>query len=145
MTFWERWVRQPQTVWLRKATFQLHLWSGIAFGLYVFFISVTGSVLVYRNELFRATSRPPVTVAESGARLPDDQLKNAARRLYPGYAVVTVSRPRQPNLAVVVYLQTKTDSKSRLFDPYTGADLGNSVPRALWLVSKLISLHDELL
>ena len=32
--------------------FQIHLWSGIALGLYVLFISVTGSVLVYRNELY---------------------------------------------------------------------------------------------
>jgi uncharacterized iron-regulated membrane protein len=37
---------------LRKAVFQIHLWSGIALGLYIFFISVTGSVLVYRNELY---------------------------------------------------------------------------------------------
>ena len=49
---WQRWVRQPQKLWLRRALFQVHLWSGIALGLYVFFISVTGSVLVYRNELY---------------------------------------------------------------------------------------------
>ena len=50
-----RWLYQPQKVWLRRALFQVHLWSGIALGLYVLMISVTGSVLVYRNELmFRA-------------------------------------------------------------------------------------------
>jgi uncharacterized iron-regulated membrane protein len=46
-------VQQPQRTWLRKALFQVHLWSGIAVGLYILLISVTGSVLVYRNELFR--------------------------------------------------------------------------------------------
>jgi uncharacterized iron-regulated membrane protein len=55
-TVWQRWVRQPQKVWLRRAIFQVHLWSGIALGLYVFFISVTGSVLVYRNELYIAAT-----------------------------------------------------------------------------------------
>ena len=54
-TVWARWLRQPQKIWLRRALFQVHLWSGIAIGLYVFMISVTGSVLVYRNELFRAS------------------------------------------------------------------------------------------
>src|SRR5881628_2791417 len=54
-TLWQRWLRQPQNIWLRKALFQVHLWSGIAIGLYVLMISVTGSVLVYRNELFRAS------------------------------------------------------------------------------------------
>ena len=33
MTYWQRWIRQPQTTWLRKAIFQLHLWSGIGLEL----------------------------------------------------------------------------------------------------------------
>src|SRR5262245_65831774 len=54
---WQRWARQPQKIWLRRALFQVHLWSGIAIGLYIFMISVTGSVLVYRNERFVASPR----------------------------------------------------------------------------------------
>jgi len=46
LTVWHRWVRHPQKVWLRKALFQVHLWSGIALGLYIFLMSVTGGVLV---------------------------------------------------------------------------------------------------
>ena len=53
-SLWQRWVRQPQKTWLRRALFQAHLWSGIVLGLYVLMISVTGSVLVYSNELYRA-------------------------------------------------------------------------------------------
>jgi len=30
-----RWLRQPQRVWLRRAIFQIHLWTGLAIGLYV--------------------------------------------------------------------------------------------------------------
>src|SRR4030095_1558615 len=56
-TMWTRFVRQPQKVWLRRALFQVHLWSGIAIGPEIFIISVTGSVLVYRNELFVASPR----------------------------------------------------------------------------------------
>jgi uncharacterized iron-regulated membrane protein len=54
LTGWRRFVQQPQKLWLRKAVFQIHLWSGVGLGLYIFFISVTGSVLVYRNELYVA-------------------------------------------------------------------------------------------
>jgi uncharacterized iron-regulated membrane protein len=36
--------------------FQVHLWNGISLGLYIVFISVTGSVLVYRNELYAAAT-----------------------------------------------------------------------------------------
>jgi uncharacterized iron-regulated membrane protein len=66
MTFWQRWKSQPQTTWLRRATFQIHMWSGVAVGLYVLMISVTGSILVYRNELYRAaTPDPGETVGDS--------------------------------------------------------------------------------
>src|SRR6185503_17821732 len=59
MRVWQQWTRQPQKLWLRRAVFQIHLWSGIGVGLYVLMISVTGSVLVYRNEmLFGAVNSP---------------------------------------------------------------------------------------
>ena len=77
MTYWQRWMLQPQAVWLRKATFQVHLWSGIGIGLYVLLVSVTGSVLVYRNELYRAATPDPIVVIEQGARLTDEQLRGA--------------------------------------------------------------------
>lgn len=53
---WQRLITQPQRTALRRILFQIHLWSGIAFGLYIFFISVTGAVLVYRNELYVAAT-----------------------------------------------------------------------------------------
>ncbi len=39
-----------------RMLFQVHLWSGIALGLYVLLMSTTGSVLVYSNELYRAAT-----------------------------------------------------------------------------------------
>jgi hypothetical protein len=51
-----RWVRQPQDVLLRRILFQIHLWTGILIGLYIVVICLSGSVLVYRNELYRAFS-----------------------------------------------------------------------------------------
>ena len=74
MNYGQRWIWRPQSVWLRKAAFQAHLWSGILIGLYVLLVSVTGSVLVFRNELFRAATPEPIVVAASGALLTDQQL-----------------------------------------------------------------------
>ncbi len=145
MTYWQRWMLQPQAVWLRKATFQVHLWSGIGIGLYVLLVSVTGSVLVYRNELYRAATPDPIVVIEQGARLTDEQLRGAATRAYPGYTVLTLSRAKNPDQAVSISLEGRSDRKNRLFNPYTGADLGDSVPLGIWLVSKLLELHDDLL
>jgi uncharacterized iron-regulated membrane protein len=50
MSGWRIWLEHPERVWLRNAVFQIHLWAGAALGMYVLFMSVTGSVLVFRNE-----------------------------------------------------------------------------------------------
>jgi len=145
LTVWQRWVRQPQKLWLRKALFQVHLWSGIALGLYVLLMSVTGSVLVYQNELFRAATPEPIISKGSGPRLSDTQLADAATHLYLGYRVVKIARPRNLDQAVDVSLRRGREIKNRLFDPRSGSDLGASVPIGIWLVSTLLDLHDNLL
>jgi uncharacterized iron-regulated membrane protein len=55
-TVWQRWLYRPEQVWLRKALFQIHFWLGAALGAYVLLMSVSGSVLVYRNELSKRFS-----------------------------------------------------------------------------------------
>jgi len=125
--------------------FQLHLWSGIGLGLYVLLISLTGSILVYRNELYRAATPEPIVVTPSGAPLTDAQLMATATRLYPGYRVVIISHPPNPHQAVSISLDGRAGRKNRLFNPYTGADLGDAVPLGIWAVSRLLSLHDDLL
>ena len=145
LTVWQRWVRQPQKIWLRSALFQVHLWSGIAVGLYVFMISVTGSVLVFSNELFRAATPAPIISKSSDPRLNDIQLTQAATRQYPGYRVVKIGRALDPDEAVDVWLRRGNDIQRRLFDARTGSDMGKSVPTAIRLISILLDLHDNLL
>lgn len=145
LTLWQRCVRQPQNIWLRRALFQVHLWSGLALGLYILMITVTGSVLVYRNELYRAATPPPIISKNSGPRLTDGQLTVAAARQYPGYRVVNLGRARNLDQAVDIWLRRGDQVEKRLFDPRTGSDLGDSVPTAIRLVSNLIDLHDNLL
>ena len=123
----------------------MHLWSGVAVGLYILMMSVTGSVLVYSNELYTAATPEPIISEGSGPRLTDDHLAEAARHSYPGYRVVKIGRARNLDQAVDVWLRRGDELKQRLFDPRSGSDLGDSVPTGIWLVSKLIDLHDNLL
>ena len=53
MTLWQRWLTRPQELWFRRALFQIHLWTGIAIGLYLTLVSLSGAILVFRIELFR--------------------------------------------------------------------------------------------
>ena len=144
LTVWQRWVRQPQKIWLRRAFYQVHLWSGIALGLYILIISVTGSVLVYSNELYRAATPEPIISQGLGPRLTDDQLTQAAAHLYRDYRVVQIARARNLDQAVDVSLRRGDEIKRRKFDPRSGRDLGDSIPIGIRLVSKLLDLHDNL-
>ena len=122
----------------------MHLWSGLAAGLYILMISITGSVLVYRNELSRAATPAPIISKSSRPPLTDDQLKQAATRLYPGYHVARLGRALDANEAVDIALQRGHEIKHRLFDPRTAADVGDSVPTGIRLISQLLDLHDNL-
>jgi uncharacterized iron-regulated membrane protein len=48
---WERWLQRPESLWARRIIFQVHLWLGMLAGLYVLVMSVSGSMIVFRNEL----------------------------------------------------------------------------------------------
>jgi uncharacterized iron-regulated membrane protein len=48
---WERWLHHPETLRLHRVLFQFHLWIGMIASAYLFCMSLSGSVLVFRNEL----------------------------------------------------------------------------------------------
>ena len=132
LTVWQRWVRQPQKIWLRRALFQVHLWSGVAVGLYILLMSITGSVLVYRNELYRAATPEPIVSKDTKPRLTDGQLAEAARQSYPGYRVAQIGRASNLDQAVDVSLRRGDEIKtSRCSIPGVAAILAIAVPAGI--------------
>jgi uncharacterized iron-regulated membrane protein len=137
-------VQRPQSIWLRKAIFQIHLWTGIAMGLYVVAISVSGSALFFRSKVNEAATGRKI-VAGSGRLLTKNELMEAARRAYPDYTPRNVLPGTTPGLEVEITLERGTKRKVRIFDPYTGRDLGEAVPYSLQIMSWLLNLHVNLL
>ena len=144
MSFIQRLLKQPQGIWLRRALFQVHLWTGIATGLYVVLICVSGSVLVFRTELHTRFTRPPVVVTPAGGLMTDDQLKEGAQKAYPDYTVTNVWRTKNPDQAVELWLDRNGKVTQRIFNPYTGDDLGPSQPAGVRFILWLVSFHDNL-
>lgn len=142
---WEKWGKRPQNVWLRKALFQVHLWTGIGLGLYILLMSVTGSALIFRRELTRSLAREPRVAVGPGARMSEEELRQAAQRDYPGYQVTEVWFRKNPDQAAEIRLARRGNELRRLFNPYTGADLGDSVRWSFRFVLWLADLHDNLL
>ena len=143
---WERVVRRPQSLWLRKAIFQIHLWTGIGVGLYILVVSVTGSVLVFRVELSRAFTPPPITVTVSGSPMSEADLRKVAHHVYPDYQVTQVFlSTRKPTLPAEVWLERSGRSKQQLFNQYTGEDLGPALTLGFRAMTWMLDLHDNLL
>jgi uncharacterized iron-regulated membrane protein len=145
MTAWKKWKTRPQNIFLRKAIFQVHLWAGIGLGLYVLLMSMSGSALVFRRELARTLAREPRVAAGPGARMTADELRQTAERAYPTYKVTRVSLRKNPEQAADVSLERSGKTLQRLFNPYTGADLGDSISLGFRSLLWLADLHDTLL
>jgi uncharacterized iron-regulated membrane protein len=142
---WRRWVERPRHIWLRRALFQVHLWVGIAIGLYILMISLTGSAIVYRREISRKYSRPPVVLTPAGQPKSADELKQIAMRLYPDYRIVQYFDARKPSDPVAIVLRRNGKGFQRLFNPYTGEDLGDPLSPQMRAIEWLADLHDNLL
>jgi uncharacterized iron-regulated membrane protein len=50
-TNWKQWIHQPQRLWLYSTLFNVHYVVGMVVSLYIGLMSLTGAVLVYRDEL----------------------------------------------------------------------------------------------
>jgi len=146
---WTKALRQPQALWIRRAFFQVHLWTAMAIALYIVVLSVTGSLLVYRNELntLLATRKPAFD--PNATRLTPQQIREAAQRAYPGWSIASVSeRITRRSPAYDVSLERGTgnvEKKERYFNPYSGADLGDTFTRGERYLYRVVELHDNLL
>jgi hypothetical protein len=49
LTGWKEWREHPERLWIHKASFQIHFWVGMVATLYMFLMSISGSVIVYRQ------------------------------------------------------------------------------------------------
>jgi uncharacterized iron-regulated membrane protein len=145
MTPWQQWVQRPQSLWVRKALLQVHLWVGMGVGIYVVTISISGSALVYRRELTRKFSRKTVVVAESGRRMNAEELTQQALRAYPTYEVDNIREAQTPDGPDKVVLERYHKRIERLFDPYAGLDLGDPHSAVDRILGWLADLHDNLL
>ena len=146
MTIWQRWLRRPQRIWLRRALFQVHLWTGLALGLYIAMLSVTGSILVYRVELARTFGSPRPVYDRNRPTISLGALRASAERANPGFTVTEMGErvsPRDPVIGVT--LTRGSEQRRHVLNPYTGEDVGEAFTEGEAWVQWLTNLHDDLL
>ncbi len=144
MNLSNRVLHRPQSLWIRKALFQIHLWTGLGVGLYVLVISLTGSAIVFRREITRLAWSAPI-VAPVGPLMSPEQIAAAAKKKYPRLDVARVTLSKRPSRAAEVLMVRGQRRVERAFDPYSGRDLGAIGTDEPKLLYWLVQLHDDLL
>jgi len=98
----------PQQLWLRKAFFQVHLWAGLLLALYVIAIGVSGSILVFKDELM---PRPRIAhiAFDANACTPQRLIAamDAASQPHPELAVSLALCPTEANPFYAVTLHPR--------------------------------------
>jgi uncharacterized iron-regulated membrane protein len=127
---------------LRKALFQIHLWTGIAVGLYVIVICVTGSALVFRIYLQRAAF-PHLFVTTAGEPLDGATILERVRDAFPHDRISGIDAPTSARPTTLAYVARGQQFLTILVDPTTGRVLGE-LPEHSW-VRTIQDVHYNLL
>jgi uncharacterized iron-regulated membrane protein len=132
---------------VRRYLFRLHLGLGAAAVVYICFISLSGCVVLFEHELYRYFSPDPgLTSLDRLPRLSAAELMQAALWQYPHDRVVGVwDRKVSADVIAELWLEGEGGLRRRLFNPYSGADLGNAQPFSLQALGFLRHAHINLL
>lgn len=109
----------------KKIASQLHLWLGVSSGLVVFIVALTGSVLVFEDEL-EPVIYPKFHVVEAPkdqSPLPLDNLRAAVSSRYPKQRITRIAIEPHTDRTVIFGLvkgKKEKDVFSVAVNPYTG-------------------------
>lgn len=143
MNNWKRWIQAPQTHWCRKLLFQIHLWMGIALGLYVLLISLSGSALLLKPA-FYTWFEPKYLEPTADAPLKDAELEKRINEVYAGYIVTFIFPAYEAGRATYVVLNKDGMIYPHYFNQYTATDMGVANPWPILTIEWLADLHDDL-
>lgn len=135
-------LTRPQNVFLRKAVFQIHLWTGVAIGLYILVVCVTGSALVFRIHMQRAAFAQLFT-ATAGEPADAATILDRVRDAFPSDRVSGIDAPTDARPTTLAYVVRGDTFLTILLDPTTGNILGELPDTSI--VRTIQDLHFDLL
>jgi len=103
----------------RKAVGKLHLWLGLASGLIVLIVSLSGAVFVFQDEIRDITQPWRRVAVQARPMLPPSVLQATAVQAQPGFAASWTTY-NGPDRSTAVYLSKGEDVYYAFLNPYTG-------------------------
>ena len=133
---------------MRKRLWQLHSWLGLGAGLGLLVIGLTGSLLVFRDQLEVLFNPTLIRIATPDTpRLPLDTLLARAQSQLPGHEISgwTLREPAERDYADFLYVIGRGSDQWRVatLDPTTGRILATPRAYTATLSGWLLDLHYE--
>ena len=134
-------ARKTGKSWLKKLTGQLHLWLGLASGLVVFVVSITGCIFAFQKEITEFTQKdklfitPPAQTQVLPLSVLMDKAQAALGKDYPIRNATTYKEPdrawefmafAQGDPHAVTFNKAVKYYRSVHLNPYTGAVTGTT-------------------
>ena len=98
---------------------QVHLWLGLASGLFVCFLGITGCILAFEREIENVTQDYRFVKAEQRSYVPPSKLKVVADKLLPGKHAHSISYQKGKASMVVYYAADPEYYWTVFINPYT--------------------------
>lgn len=125
----------------------LHLWLGLASGLIVFIVSLTGSIMVFEDEIDSFLNPEFYKVSTIGTKkIPVDVYLNQIREKYTVKVFNRIQTFEDPERPVIIVGVDADKKNNQLFsvDPYTGKVLGKVAEKNRFF-SVVLDLHRHLI
>jgi uncharacterized iron-regulated membrane protein len=128
---------------MKKRLWKIHSWLGLIAGMGLLVIGLTGSLLVFRNELEALVNADYVRVETKGERQPLDRLMRAVEKTLPNHEITGWLIPRETEYSDVVYVTRHGESISRIafVNPRTGEVRGGKQEWNHTVTGWLLDLH----
>ena len=112
-------LHHPRRLWLRKAIFQVHLWLGLLLSLYVIVISLSGTTLVFEDEI-RAASMPQVHY-DATRVAPLRSVMTQAHDRFPASRLSYITLPQKESPRWSLFLEDANGKSRTVYaDAFTG-------------------------
>lgn len=128
---------------LRRALVQVHLCVGLAAGLYIVIVCVTGAALVFRIEMQRALFPALFTPSRDAPPADAATMLERVQAAFPDDRVSGIDAPTTTRPTYLAYVIRGDRFLTLLFDPITGRLLGELPQESL--IRTLQELHFNLL
>jgi len=109
---------------IRNAFLKLHLWMGLGAAVLVFLLALSGTILVFDNEIDRFLNPKLLTVAPQSTNVPITDMIRSVQQAYPGHSVVNIGINARPDLAWQFILGGRGIVFAYV-NPHTGAVTGS--------------------